>query len=43
MPVYFVPMDTTLYTDYHRKLDGKGLSIKFTMKVISGHRKELAN
>ena len=43
MPDYFVPIDTTLYTDYHRNLIAKGVVIKFTMKFIEGHRKELAN
>ena len=42
MPDYFVPIDTTLYTDYHRNLVAKGVVIKFTMKFIEGHRKELA-
>ena len=43
MPDYFVPIDTTLYTDYHRNLVAKGAVIKFTMQFIEGHRKELAN
>ncbi len=43
MPDYFVPIDTTLYTDYHRNLVAKGVIIKFTMKFIEEHRKELAN
>ena len=43
MPDYFVPIDTTLYTDYHRKLVGKGVIIKFTMKFIEDHRKLLAD
>ena len=43
MPDYFVPIDTTLYTDYHRNLVGKGVIIKFTMQFIEEHRKELAN
>ena len=43
MPDRFVPIDTTLYTDYHRNLVAKGAVIKFTMKFIEGHRKELAN
>ena len=34
-------IDTTLYTDYHRNLVAKGAVIKFTMKFIEGHRKEL--
>lgn len=42
MPDYFVPIDTTLYSDYHRNLVGKGVIIKFTMKYIENHRKELA-
>jgi len=43
MPDYFVPIDTTLYTDYHRNLVAKGAVIKFTMLFIEGHRKELKN
>ena len=43
MPDYFVPIDTILYTDYHRNLVAKGAVIKFTMQFIEGHRKELAN
>ena len=43
MPDYFVPIDTTLYTDYHRNLVAKGAVIKFTMQFIEGHRKELKN
>ena len=33
MPDYFVPIDTTLYTNYHRNLVAKGAVIKFTMQV----------
>ena len=43
MPDYFVPIDTTLYTDYHRNLVAKGVIIKLTMKYIEKYRKELAN
>lgn len=43
MPDYFVPIDTTLYTDYHRNLVAKGVIIKLTMKYIEKHRKELLN
>ena len=42
MPDYFVPIDTTLYTDYHRNLVAKGVIMKFTMNFIENHRKELA-
>ncbi len=41
MPDYFVPIDTTQYTDYHRNLVAKGIIIKTTMKYIESHRKEL--
>jgi len=41
MPDYFVPMDTTLYTDYHRNLVAKGAVLKVTLKYIEKHRKEL--
>ena len=41
MPDYFVPIDTTQYTDYHRKLVAKGIIIKATTKYIESHRKEL--
>ena len=41
MPDYFVPIDTTLFTNYHRNLVAKGIVSKFTMKYIENHRKEL--
>ena len=41
MPDYFVPIDTTLYTDYHRNLVAKGAIIKCTMQYIENHRQEL--
>ena len=43
MPDYFVPIDTTLYTNYHRNLVGKGAIIKLVMKYIENHRKDLTN
>lgn len=43
MPDFFVPIDTTQYTDYHRNLVAKGVVIKTTMKFIENHRKELKN
>lgn len=39
MPDFFVPIDTTQYTDYHRNLVAKGVVIKTTMKFIENHRK----
>lgn len=41
MPDYFVPIDTTRYSQYHRNLVAKGVVIKTTMKYIEKHRKEL--
>lgn len=41
MPDYFVPVDTTLYTDYHRNLVAKGSILKVTLKYVENHRKEL--
>lgn len=41
MPDYFVPIDTTQYTDYHRNLVAKGVVIKATTGYIEKHRKEL--
>lgn len=41
MPDYFVPIDTTLYTDYHRNLVAKGVIIKLTMKFIENNRNNL--
>ena len=42
MPDYFVPIDTTLYTDYHRQLSAQGLILKTTTNYIEKHRKDLA-
>lgn len=41
MPDYFVPVDTTLYTDYHRNLVAKGVIINTTMKFIEQNRQTL--
>lgn len=43
MPDYFVPIDTTLYTNYHRNLVAKGLVNKYTMMFIEKNRKEMSN
>ena len=42
MPDYFVPIDTTRYTDYHRSLSAQGLILKSSTTYIENHRKELA-
>ena len=41
MPDFFVPIDTTLYTDWHRQLVAKGIIIKATTGYIEQHRAEL--
>ena len=41
MPDYFVPIDTTLYSDYHRELVAKGIIIKLVSKYIENNRQEL--
>lgn len=41
MPDYFVPIDTTLYSNYHRDLVANGVVIKTTLNYIEKHRKSL--
>ena len=41
MPDFFVPIDTTRYTDYHRNLVAQGVIIRSTTGYIEHHRKEL--
>lgn len=40
MPDYFVPIDTTLFTKYHRQLRDKGVIIQANLKFIEDNRKE---
>lgn len=40
MPDYFVPVDTTLYTDYHRQISYKGVLLKTHYQFIDNYRKE---
>ena len=40
MPDHFVPIDTTLYTKYHRQLRDKGALMKAHFHFIDAHRKE---
>ena len=37
MPDYFVPIDTTLYTKYHRHLRDKGALMKAHFHFIDAH------
>jgi len=41
MPDYFVPLDTTQYTMYHRQLTAKSIIINATLKYVDQHRKQL--
>ena len=41
MPDFFVPIDTTRYTDYHRQLSAKGVIIRSTTGYIEQHRQAL--
>ena len=40
MPDYFVPVDTTLYTDYHRQISYKSVLLKVHYQLIDNYRKE---
>ncbi|OIP81920.1 MAG: peptidase S41 [Porphyromonadaceae bacterium CG2_30_38_12] len=41
MPDIFVPLDTTKYTDYHRKIVGQGVVNKVSVQYIDKNRTEL--
>ena len=41
MPDIFIPVDTTRYTDYHRKLVASGLVNRISMNYIDHYRHEL--
>lgn len=41
MPDYFVPLDTTRYTRYHRELAAKSVIIQQNLKYVDNHRGEL--
>ena len=41
MPDVFIPVDTTRYTDYHRKLVATGLINRAAMNYIDRNREEL--
>ena len=41
MPDFFVPLDTTQYTAYHRQLAAKGVIINQTLKYVDQNRKKL--
>ena len=41
MPDYFVPLDTTRYTNFHRQLAAKGVIIQQNLRYIDKNRKQL--
>lgn len=41
MPDYFIPLDTTKYTKYHRELVAKGVITNTTLKFSDRYRKKL--
>lgn len=41
MPDFFVPLDTTRFTDYHRDIVAKGVMNKYNIAYIDEHRKSL--
>ena len=41
MPDVFVPLDTTKYTPFHRKLAAKGLVINANLRYVDQQRKQL--
>ena len=41
MPDYFVPLDTTIYTRFHRELAAKSIIIQQNLRFVDNHRKEL--
>ena len=43
MPDYFVPLDTTRYTKYHRELAAKSVIIQQNLLYVDNHRRQLAD
>ncbi len=41
MPDYFVPLDTTQYTKFHRQLAAKSIIINANLRYVDNHRKQL--
>jgi carboxyl-terminal processing protease len=40
MPDYFVPVDTTSYSDYYRQLINKGIFNRFILQYVDEHRND---
>lgn len=41
MPDYFVPLDTTKYTKFHRELVAKSIVTTANLRYVDGNRKQL--
>lgn len=41
MPDYFVPLDTTVYTKFHRELAAKGAIVNASLRYIDNNRRKL--
>ena len=41
MPDYFVPLDTTIYTRFHRALQARNLVLNANLRYVDDHRREL--
>lgn len=41
MPDYFVPLDTTIYTKYHRELAAKSIILNANLRYVDNNRKQL--
>ena len=41
MPDYYVPLDTTIYTRFHRDLAAKSIVIQQNLRYVDNNRKEL--
>ncbi len=41
MPDYYIPLDTTIYTKFHRELAAKSIVIQSNLRFVDNHRKEL--
>ena len=41
MPDYYVPLETTVYTRFHRELAAKSIVIQSNLRYVDNHRREL--
>jgi carboxyl-terminal processing protease len=41
MPDEYIPLDTTLYTNYHRELSAKSIVLQHNLRYVDSHRKKL--